>query len=146
MKLSLCKQQDKESLHKNYNILLLINSQLSSTKYSIAIHYVTKSLQTGHLYNHYTRDMSKPLQKLYQLFENTHASKSYTIESCKPNEGQRMHQRLEISHGPTKNNKITKWTKSISNRIPRHSCILKYRTLTLKACSNRGLISQKIIE
>jgi hypothetical protein len=68
-KLSLCKQQEKETLHEYYRKFLTIKSQLPLVDDHIAIHYVINGLRAGVLYNHCIRDPPKHLQELYQLFE-----------------------------------------------------------------------------
>jgi hypothetical protein len=68
-KLSLCKQQEKETLREYYHKLLTLKSQLPSVDDHIAIHYAISGLWAGVLYSHYIRDPPKNLQELYQLFE-----------------------------------------------------------------------------
>eukprot|EP00267_Zea_mays_P029859 XP_008660868.1 uncharacterized protein LOC103639977 [Zea mays] len=67
--LSLCKQQEKETLREYYKKFLMLKSQLPSVDNHIAIHYAISGLRTGVLYSHYIRDPPKNLQELYQLFE-----------------------------------------------------------------------------
>jgi tryptophan 2,3-dioxygenase len=67
--LSLCKQQEKETLHEYYRKFLTLKSQLPSVDDHIAIHYAISGLRAGDLYNHSIRDPPKNLQDLYQLFE-----------------------------------------------------------------------------
>jgi hypothetical protein len=67
--LSLCKQQEKETLREYYCKFLTLKSQLASVDDHIAIHYTISGLRAGVLYSHYIRDPPKNLQELYQLFE-----------------------------------------------------------------------------
>jgi hypothetical protein len=67
--LSLCKQQEKETLREYYEKFLTLKSQLPSVDGHIAIHYAIIGLRAGVLYSHCIRDPPKNLQKLYQLFE-----------------------------------------------------------------------------
>jgi hypothetical protein len=67
--LSLCKQQEKETLREYYRKFLTLKSQLPSVDDHIAIHYAISGLQAGVLYSHCIRDPPKNLQELYQLFE-----------------------------------------------------------------------------
>jgi hypothetical protein len=67
--LSLCRQQEKETLHEYYKNFLLLKSQLPSVDDHIDIHYTISGLRAGVLYSHYIRDPPKNLQELYQLFE-----------------------------------------------------------------------------
>jgi hypothetical protein len=67
--LSLCKQQEKETLQEYYRKFLTLKSQLPSVNDQIAIHYAINGLRAGVLYSHYIRDPPKNLQELYQLFE-----------------------------------------------------------------------------
>jgi hypothetical protein len=73
--LSLCKQQDKETLREYYRKFLTLKSLLPSVGDHITIHYAISGLQAGVLYNHYIRDPPKTLQELYQLFEKYAKSK-----------------------------------------------------------------------
>jgi hypothetical protein len=73
--LSLCKQQDKETLREYYRKFLTLKSQLPSVDDHIAIHYAISSLRAGILYSHCIKDPPKTLQKLYQLFEKYARSK-----------------------------------------------------------------------
>ena len=68
-KLSLCRQQEKETLREYYKNFLLLKSQLPTVDDHIAIHYAISGLCTGVLYSHCIRDPPKNLQELYQLFE-----------------------------------------------------------------------------
>jgi hypothetical protein len=68
-KLSLCKQQEKETLHEYYRKFLTLKSQLPSVDDQIAIHYTISGLRAGVLYSHCIRDPPKNLQELYQLFK-----------------------------------------------------------------------------
>jgi hypothetical protein len=68
-KLSLYRQQEKETLQEYYKNFLLLKSQLPSVDDHIAIHYAINGLRTGVLYSHCIRDPPKNLQELYQLFE-----------------------------------------------------------------------------
>jgi hypothetical protein len=67
--LSLCKQQEKETLREYYRKFLMFKSQLPSIDDHIAIHYAISGLRAGVLYNHCIRDPPKHLQELYQLFK-----------------------------------------------------------------------------
>jgi hypothetical protein len=67
--LSLCKQQEKETLREYYRKFLTLKSQLPSVDDQIAIHYAISGLRAGVLYSHCIRDPPKNLQELYQLFE-----------------------------------------------------------------------------
>jgi hypothetical protein len=67
--LSLCKQQEKETLREYYRKFLTLKSQLPSVDDQIAIHYAISGLRAGVLYSHCIRDPPKHLQELYQLFE-----------------------------------------------------------------------------
>jgi hypothetical protein len=67
--LSLCKQQEKETLREYYRKFLTLKSQLPSVDDHIATHYTISGLRAGVLYSHYIRDPPKNLQELYQLFE-----------------------------------------------------------------------------
>jgi TFIIF-interacting CTD phosphatase-like protein len=73
--LSLCKQQEKETLWDYYCKFLTLKSQLPSVDDQIAIHYAISGLRAGILYSHYIRDPPKNLQELYQLFEKYARSK-----------------------------------------------------------------------
>jgi hypothetical protein len=68
-KLSLCKQQEKETLWEYYRKFLTLKSQLPSVDDHIAIHYAISGLRAGVLYSHCIRDPPKNLQELYQQFE-----------------------------------------------------------------------------
>jgi hypothetical protein len=68
-KLSLFKQQKKETLREYYRKFLTLNSQLPSVDDHIAIHYTISGLQAGVLYSHCISDPPKTLQELYHLFE-----------------------------------------------------------------------------
>jgi hypothetical protein len=67
--LSLCKQQEKETLHGYYRKFLTLKSQLPSVDDHIAIHYAISGLRASIMYSHCIRDPPKNLQELYQLFE-----------------------------------------------------------------------------
>jgi hypothetical protein len=67
--LSLCKQQEKETLREYYRKFLTLKSQLPSVDDQIAIHYAISGLRAGVLYSHCIRDPPRNLQELYQLFE-----------------------------------------------------------------------------
>jgi hypothetical protein len=69
LSLSLCKQQEKETLREYYRKFLTLKSQLPSVDDHIAIHYAIIGLWAGVLYSHCIRDPPKNLQELYQLFE-----------------------------------------------------------------------------
>jgi hypothetical protein len=73
--LSLCKQQEKETLREYYHNFLTLKSQLPSVDDQIAIHYAISGLRAGVLYSHCIRDPPKNLQELYQLFEKYARSK-----------------------------------------------------------------------
>jgi hypothetical protein len=62
--LSLCRQQEKQTIQDYYKNFLTLKSQLPSFDDHIAIHYAISGL----LYSHCIRDPSKNLQELYQLF------------------------------------------------------------------------------
>jgi hypothetical protein len=59
--LSLCKQQEKETLHECYKKFLTLKSQLPLVDDHIAIHYTISGLQAGVLYSHCIRDPPKHL-------------------------------------------------------------------------------------
>jgi hypothetical protein len=67
--LSLCKQQEKETLWEYYRKFLTLKSQRPSVDDHIVIHYAISGLRAGVLYSHYIRDPPKNLQELDQLFE-----------------------------------------------------------------------------
>jgi hypothetical protein len=67
--LSLCKQQEKETLREYYRKFLTLKSQLPSVDDHIMIHYAISGLRAGVLYSQCIRDPPKNLQELYQLFE-----------------------------------------------------------------------------
>jgi hypothetical protein len=67
--LSLCKQQEKETLREYYKKILTLKSQLPSVDDHIAIHYSISGLRASVLYSHCIKDPPKNLQELYQLFE-----------------------------------------------------------------------------
>jgi hypothetical protein len=69
VELSLCKQQEKETLREYYRKFLTLKSQLPSVDDHIAIHYSISGLRAGVLYSPCIRDPPKNLQELYQLFE-----------------------------------------------------------------------------
>jgi hypothetical protein len=66
--LSLCKQQERETLREYYRKFLTLKSQLPLVDDQIAIHYAISGLQAGVLYSHCIRDPPRDLQELYQLF------------------------------------------------------------------------------
>jgi hypothetical protein len=68
-KLSLYKQQEKETLRKYYRKILTLKSQVPSVDDHIAIHYAISGLRAGVLYSHCIRDPPTNPQELYQLFE-----------------------------------------------------------------------------
>jgi hypothetical protein len=68
-KLSLFRQQEKESMHDYYKKFISLKSQLPSINDQIVIHYAISRLRAARLYNHCTRDPPSTLQELYQLFE-----------------------------------------------------------------------------
>ena len=59
--LSLCKQQEKETLREYYKKFLTLKSQLPSVNNHIAIHYAISGLRAGVLYSHCIRDPPKNL-------------------------------------------------------------------------------------
>jgi hypothetical protein len=67
--LSLCKEQEKETLQEYYRKFLTLKSQLPSVDDHITIHYSISGLRVGVLYRHCIRDPPKNLQELFQLFE-----------------------------------------------------------------------------
>jgi hypothetical protein len=73
--LSLCKQQEKETLREYYRKFLALKSQPPSVDDQIAIHYAISGLWAGVLYSRCIRDPPKNLQELYQLFEKYARSK-----------------------------------------------------------------------
>jgi hypothetical protein len=79
--LSLCKQQEKETLWEYYRKFLTLKSQLPSVDDQIAIHYAISGLRAGVLYSHCIRDPPKNLQELYQLFEKY--ARSEELHQCK---------------------------------------------------------------
>jgi hypothetical protein len=79
--LSLCKQQEKETLYEYYRKFLTLKSQLPSVDDHIAIHYSISGLRAGVLYSHCIRDPPKNLQELYQLFEKY--ARSEELHQCK---------------------------------------------------------------
>jgi hypothetical protein len=56
VELTLCRQQEKESLRDYYKKFLLLKSQLPSVDDQIAIHYAISGPRAGVLYIHYTGD------------------------------------------------------------------------------------------
>jgi hypothetical protein len=79
--LSLCKQQEKETLREYYRKFLTLKSQLPSIDYRIAIHYAINGLRASVLYSHCIRDPPKNLLELYQLFEKYAMSEE--LHQCK---------------------------------------------------------------
>jgi hypothetical protein len=79
--LSLCKQQEKETLCEYYRKFLTLKSQLPSVDDHITIHYAISGLRAGVLYSHCIRDPPKNLHELYQLFEKY--SRSEKLHQCK---------------------------------------------------------------
>jgi hypothetical protein len=65
IELSLCKQQEKETLREYHRKFLTLKSQLPSVDDHIAIHYAISGLWAGVLYSHCIRDPPKNLQELY---------------------------------------------------------------------------------
>jgi hypothetical protein len=63
--LSLCRQEEKETLREYYKKFLLLKSQLPSVDDHIAIHYAISGLCAGVLYSHHIRDPPKNWQVLY---------------------------------------------------------------------------------
>jgi hypothetical protein len=88
--LSLCRQQEKETLREYYKKFLLLKSQLHSINNHIAIHYAISGLRADILYSHCIRDPPKNLQKLYQLFEKYAQSEAPTKEKSIHNESPRI--------------------------------------------------------
>jgi hypothetical protein len=60
-KLSLCKQQEKETLREYYKKFVTLKSQLPFVDDHIAIHYAISGLRIGVLYSHCIRDLPKNL-------------------------------------------------------------------------------------
>jgi hypothetical protein len=56
VELSLCRQQEKETLWEYYKKFLLLKSQLPSIDDHIAIHYAISGLRADVLYSHCIRD------------------------------------------------------------------------------------------
>jgi hypothetical protein len=75
VELSLCKQQEKETLREYYRKFLTLKSQLPSVDDHIAIHYAISGLRTSVVYIHCIRNPPKNLQELYQLFKKYARSK-----------------------------------------------------------------------
>jgi hypothetical protein len=67
--LSVCRQQEKETIWEYYKKFLVLKSQLPSVDDHIAIHYASSGLRVGVLYSHCMGDPPKNLQELYQLFK-----------------------------------------------------------------------------
>jgi hypothetical protein len=65
VELSLCKQQEKETLREYYHKFLTLKSHLPSVDDHIAIHYTISGLRVGVLYSHCIRDPPKNPQELY---------------------------------------------------------------------------------
>jgi hypothetical protein len=63
--LSLCKQQEKETLREYYKKFLTLKAQLPSVDDNIAIHYAISGLRADVLYSHCIKDPPKHLQELY---------------------------------------------------------------------------------
>jgi hypothetical protein len=63
--LSLCKQQEKETLWEYYRKFLTLKLQLPSIDDHIMIHYAISGLRADVLYSHCIRDPPKNLQELY---------------------------------------------------------------------------------
>jgi hypothetical protein len=61
-KLSLCRQQEKETLREYYKKFLTLKSKLASVDDHIAIHYAISGLHVSVLYSHCIRDPPKNLQ------------------------------------------------------------------------------------
>jgi hypothetical protein len=74
-RVTLCKQQEKETFREYYRKFLTLKLQLLSVDDHIAIHYAISGLRAGVLYSHCIRDLPKNLQELYQLFEKYARSK-----------------------------------------------------------------------
>jgi hypothetical protein len=79
--LSLCKQQEKETLREYYKKFLTLKAQLPSVDDNIAIHYAISGLRADVLYSHCIKDPPKHLQELYQLFEKY--ARSEELHQCK---------------------------------------------------------------
>jgi hypothetical protein len=67
--LSLCRQQEKETLREYYKKILLLKSKLPSADDHIAIHYAISGLHAGVLYSQCIRHPPKNLVEQYQLFK-----------------------------------------------------------------------------
>jgi hypothetical protein len=67
--LSLCRQQEKETLREYYKKFLLLKSQLPSADDHIAIHYTISGLHAGVLYSQCIRHPPKNFLEQYQLFK-----------------------------------------------------------------------------
>jgi hypothetical protein len=80
-KLSLYKQQEKETLREYYRKFLTLKSQLPLVDDHIAIHYAISGLWAGVLYSHCIRYPPKNLQEQYQLFKKY--ARSEDLHQCK---------------------------------------------------------------
>jgi hypothetical protein len=69
VELSLCGQQEKESLRDYYKKFHLVKSQLPSVDDKIAINYAINDLHANVLYSHCIRDPLSNLKELYHLFK-----------------------------------------------------------------------------
>jgi TFIIF-interacting CTD phosphatase-like protein len=69
VELSLCNQQEKETIRGYYKKFLTLKSQLPSIDDHIEIHYAISGLRVVVGYSHCIRDPPKNLQELYQLFK-----------------------------------------------------------------------------
>jgi hypothetical protein len=74
--LSLCKQQDKETLREYYCKFLTLKSQLPSVNDQIAIHYAISGLRAGVLYSHCIRDPPKTSKSSISCLKSTPDLKS----------------------------------------------------------------------
>jgi hypothetical protein len=87
--LSLCKQQEKETLREYYKKFLLLKSQLPSVDDHIAIHYAISGLRAGVLYSHQKNcrsyiscSKSTPGQKSSTNGKSSHSESPRTL--CSP--------------------------------------------------------------
>jgi hypothetical protein len=78
--LSLCRQQEKETLLEYYKKFLLLKSQLPSVDDHIAIHYAISGLHVGVLYSHCIRDPPKTCKSYVNYLKNMPDSKNSTSE------------------------------------------------------------------
>jgi hypothetical protein len=122
--LSLCRQQEKETLREYYKKFLTLKSQLPSVDDHIAIHYAINGLRVGVLFNHCIRDPPKNLQELYQLFEKHARSKE--LHQCKIESQQKPKDTPQSSRTwvrpvqsePSKPNRNQQQVNTIANQHP----------------------------